>query len=401
MSQNKYLIIGIVVCLAVLSVLSTDFYVPAMPDMVGMLQTTHTLIKQSVTVYMLGLALSPLAFGPLSDRFGRRPILLACAALGLIGTLLCWSASIVQVLIAGRLLQGIGLGGALSLARTVGSDLFDKQTFAKVAGVISLCCSVGPAIAPVIGGFLHAQMGWRSIFMMVVILISLSTLAIIKKVPETIERKDPHALRIKEMLNNYRELISNKLFMTQTILAGLTISMLILFGVLSTFILQNVYHLSTMQYSWIMMIVTSASVMSRTANIILLRTRSPEQCINVGICFMLLGAGLAVLMSLLQTHFALSIILPAMLVIFGSGIVPSNTIAIALAPFRHKGGSAGAMYGFITMLCAFAVSFIGSITPSTSLALGLLFLGISLISILMLRMSGQNFGSEQGQVVLE
>ncbi len=400
MNQNKYLTIGIVVCLAILAVLSTDFYVPAMPDMVGALQTSHTLIKLSVTIYMLGLALSPLAFGPLSDRFGRRPILLLCAALGLVGTLFCWAAPVVQVLIGGRLLQGIGLGGALSLGRTVGSDLFDKQTFAKVAGVISLCCSVGPAIAPVIGGFLHAQMGWRSIFMMVVILISMSTFAIIRKVPETIEKKDTEALQINKMLNNYGELISNKLFMTQTILAGLTISMLILFGVLSTFILQNVYHLSVMQYSWVMMVVTSASVLSRTANIILLRTKSPEQCINVGIYFMLFGAGLAVIMSLLQMHFALSIIMPAMLVIFGAGIIPSNTIAIAMAPFRHKGGSAGAMYGFITMLCVFAVSFIGSITPSTNLALGLIFLGISLVSMLMVKISDQ-YSPENIQVAVE
>lgn len=116
---------------------------------------------------------------------------------------------------------------------------------------------------------------------------------------------------------------------------------------------------------------------------------------------MLLGAVLAVTMSLLEMHFALSVILPAMLVIFGSGIIPSNTVAVALGPFRHKGGSAGALYGFITMLCVFAVSFIGSITPSTSLTLGLLFLGMSLLSMLMVRMSGQNFGSEQGQVVIE
>lgn len=386
MSSNKYLIIGIVVTLAILSVLSTDFYVPAMPDMVGMLRTTHTLIKLTVTVYMLGLALSPLAFGPLSDRFGRRPILLICAGFGLCGSLLCWAAPIVEVLIVGRLLQGIGLGGTLSLARTIGSDLFDKNAFAQVAGVISLCTSIGPAIAPVIGGYLHAHFGWRSIFMLLTVLIMVSTIAIIKKVPETIEKCDSRALHLKDMLNNYQELLRSKAFICQSVLAGLTISTLILFGVLSTFILQNVYHLTPMQYAWIMMIVTTATIMSRTTNIIMLRTKTPEQCINIGLCFMLFGSSFAILMSLLQMHFALSIILPAMFIIFGAGIIPSNTAAIALTPFRHKGGSAGALYGFITMLSVFLVSLVGSILPATSLALALVYLGLSLISILMVRL---------------
>ena len=386
MSDNKYIIIAIVVTLAILSVLSTDFYVPAMPDMVGLLHTTHTLIKLSVTVYMLGLALSPLAFGPLSDRFGRRPILLLCAGLGLVGSVLCWIAPDVQILILGRLLQGIGLGGVLSLARTIGSDLFEKNEFAQVAGVISLCVSIGPAIAPVIGGYLHVQWGWRSIFMLLAILISISTFTIIKKVPETIEKCDPHALRLHDMLNNYRELLVSKLFMCYSLLAGLTISTLILFGVLSTFILQNTYHLTSMQYAWIMMLVTTASVASRTANIIMLRTRTPEQCITIGLYFMLFGASFAVLMSLLQMHFALCIILPAMIIIFGAGLIPSNTAAIALTPFRHKGGSAGALYGFITMLSVFMVSLLGSILPSTSLVLAAVYLGISLLSLLMVRL---------------
>ncbi len=387
MSNNKYLIIGIVVSLAILSVLSTDFYVPAMPDMAHMMATSHYLIKLTVSVYMLGLALSPLAFGPLSDRFGRRPILLVCGGLGLVGSILCWLAPVAQVLILSRLIQGIGLGGALSLARTIGSDLFDKNEFAQVAGVLSLCTSVGPAIAPVIGGYLHVHFGWRSIFLLLSVLVLSTVTAIIRKVPETIEKIDPHALRLQDLVTNYRELLANKLFMCNTLVAGLSISTLILFGVLSTFILQNVYHLSTVQYGWIMMLVTTASVISRTANIVMLKTRTPEQCINIGLFFMLIGSFFAVLMSALGLHYLLSIIIPSMVIIFGAGIIPSNTAAIALIPFRHKGGSAGAIYGFVTMLSVFAISLAGSFLPATALALGLMLLTISVLSLVIIKLA--------------
>jgi Bcr/CflA subfamily drug resistance transporter len=385
MKDNRYLIIGIVCTLAVLSVISTDFYVPAMPDMVGVLMSTPSAIKFSVTIYMFGLALSPLVFGPISDRYGRRPILLLCAGFGLAGSLLCWSAQSVQILILGRLLQGIGLGGGLSLARTVGSDLFDKNEFAQVASVISLCTSIGPAIAPVIGGYLHAHFGWRSIFLFVTGLITISTLAIIKKVPETIEKCNPQALQVKDMLSNYHELLVSKLFICNAILSGLTISPLILFAVMSTFIFQDGYHLSAIQYSWIMMLVTTALFLSRAANVIMLRTKTPEQCIAIGLSIMLAAASVGVLMSMLNMHYIFSVILPGMLMIFGSGIVPSNTAAIALVPFRHKGGSAGALYGFISMAGVFVASFIGSILPANNLVLAMIFLGISLMGIVMLR----------------
>lgn len=386
MRDNRYLIIAIVVSLAILSLLATDFYVPAMPDMVNVLLTTHYMVKLTVTVFMLGLAFSPLVFGPLSDRFGRRPVLLFCAGLGLLGTLFCWAAPEINILILGRLLQGIGLGGALSLARTIGSDLFEKHEFAQVAGVLSLCSSIGPAIAPVIGGYIHAQFGWRSIFMLLTALVSISFIAIIKKVPETIAKRDLQALQLRDMVNNYRELLVNRRFMCNTILAGLTISTLILFGVLSTFILQNEYHLTSMQYGWIMMLVTAASVLSRTANIIMLRKKSPEQCINIGLGIMLSGASIAVLMSLLQMHFFMSIIIPAMIIIFGAGLIPSNTAAIAMTAFRHKGGSAGAIYGCITMFSVFAVSLVGSFLPASALVLALLYLTISILSIAMVKL---------------
>jgi DHA1 family bicyclomycin/chloramphenicol resistance-like MFS transporter len=387
MSDNKYLIIAIVVSLAILSLLATDFYVPAMPDMVNVLLTTPYMVKLTVTLFMLGLAFSPLVFGPLSDRYGRRPVLLLCAGLGLLGTMLCWAALGIEILILARLLQGIGLGGALSLARTIGSDLFEKHEFAQVAGVLSLCSSIGPAVAPVIGSYIHAQFGWRSIFMLLTALVSISFVAIIKKVPETIAKRNPQALHLRDMINNYRELLMNRIFIYNTILAGLTISTLILFGVLSTFILQNEYHLTPMQYGWIMMLVTAASVFSRTANIIMLRTKSPEQCINIGLVIMLCGAIIAVLMSLLQLHFFLSIIIPAMIIIFGAGLIPSNTSAIALTAFRHKGGSAGAIYGCITMFSVFVVSLIGSFLPASALVLALLYLSISLLSLTMVKLA--------------
>ncbi|MDQ2994979.1 MAG: MFS transporter, partial [Pseudomonadota bacterium] len=250
MTNNKYVIIAIVVSLSILTVLSTDFYVPAMPRMVVDLLTTSQMIKLTVTVFMLGMAFSPLVFGPVSDRFGRRPMLLIAASLGLVGSVLCWLAPMVNMLILGRLLQGIGLGAALSLARTIGSDLFEKQEFAQVAGVLSLFTAIGPAIAPVIGGYLYVHFGWRSIFLLLVALVTTSGLAIYKKVPETIAKRDSHALRLRDILINYRELLTHKIFMCNAVLAGLTISCIILFGVLSTFILQKQYNLSPMQYAW-------------------------------------------------------------------------------------------------------------------------------------------------------
>jgi DHA1 family bicyclomycin/chloramphenicol resistance-like MFS transporter len=219
------------------------------------------------------------------------------------------------------------------------------------------------------------------------ILIATSFILIIRKVPETIEKADCNALHFRTLIGNYRDILTNRLFMFNTIAAGLAVSMLILFGVLSTFIFQNHYHLTSMQYAWIMMLVTAASVLSRTANIFILRRTSPETCIQIGLYFMLGGALTALTTSILEMHFVFCIIIPAMISILGAGLIPSNTMAIALAPLRQKGGTAGAIYGSITMLCVFLVSCAGSILPTTSLSLALIFLTLSLLSWIMIKLS--------------
>ncbi len=385
MSSNKYVTIGIVVFLAIISLLATDFYVPAMPQMVADLMTQGSMIKLTVTVYILGMALSPLVFGPLSDRIGRRPVLLASAGIGLLGSLFCWLAPDVNLLIMGRLIQGIGLGAGLSLARTIGNDLFEKQEFARVAGIISLVVAVGPAVAPVIGGYLFVHFGWHSIFFLVTLMIVGGGVAVFTNVPETVIKRDPNALQLRGLLVNFRSLIMHRVFISYTILAGLTISIIILFGVLSTFILQKQYHLSPIEYGWIMMLVTGMSFVSRTSNIILLRRFTPEYCIGVGLVFMIFGSLMALVGSVMQLHYLLCVVIPSMLIVFGAGIIPSNTVALALGPFRHQGGgSAGAIYGSITMLSVFGVSIIGSLLPASNLILALIYLGLSVTSVIVM-----------------
>lgn len=385
MSSNKYVTIWIVVFLAIISLLATDFYTPAMPQMVVDLMTQGSMIKLTVTVYILGMAISPLVFGPLSDHVGRRPVLLASAVLGLLGSVFCWLAPNVNLLIIGRLIQGLGLGAGLSLARTIGNDLFEKQEFAQIAGIISLVVAVGPAVAPVIGGYLFVHFGWSSIFFLVTLMIATGGFAVFSYVPETIITRETGAFRLRELFANFRSLVIHRVFISYTVLAGLSISIIILFGVLSTFILQKQYHLTPVEYGWIMMLVTGMSFISRISNIILLRKFTPEYCIVVGLVFMMVGSVMALVGSVLKLHYLLCIVIPSMVIVFGAGTIPSNTVALALGPFRQQGGgSAGAIYGSITMLSVFAVSIIGTFLPASNLILALIYLGLSVSSVIVM-----------------
>lgn len=144
--------------------LVTDMYLPALPGMANYFSTTASMVQLGLTTSMIGLAVGQLIFGPLSDKFGRRPLLLASMLVFIVSTLLCIYSPNIETFIALRLLQGIAGAGGIVISRSVATDMFSGKELAKSMAIIGAINGVAPVAAPVLGGFFTDIIGWRGIF---------------------------------------------------------------------------------------------------------------------------------------------------------------------------------------------------------------------------------------------
>ena len=143
----------------------TDMYLPSLPAMADYFSASLPMVQMGLTTSMIGLALGQIFFGPLSDKYGRRPLLLVSMLLFIVSTLFCLFAPDIYSFVTLRLIQGIAGAGGIVISRSVAIDKFSGKELAKMLAVIGAINGVAPVAAPVIGGLLTGSVGWQGIFM--------------------------------------------------------------------------------------------------------------------------------------------------------------------------------------------------------------------------------------------
>jgi MFS transporter, DHA1 family, multidrug resistance protein len=158
------LLIVVLVVVSGLNPLAVNMFVPAMPDIMRGLDTDQAMVQLILSVYLFSTAVAQLVLGPLSDRYGRRPVLLGGLTVFIIGSIVCTTAPSLGVLIAGRILQGTGGCVGIVLGRAIVRDRYERDRAAAMIGYVTMGFAIAPMLGPVIGGVLNDSVGWRSIF---------------------------------------------------------------------------------------------------------------------------------------------------------------------------------------------------------------------------------------------
>ena len=198
---------GLTLLLAMLTALgplSMDMYLPSLPDIAHVLGAPVARTQLTISSYLIGFAVGQMIYGPLSDRYGRRPVLLAAVALYLASTLACAAAQSVDLLIAARLLQGISGSGAIVLARAIVRDVYSGVQAARELSLMGSISATAPIVAPMIGGVLQAGFGWRANFICMSVGGLIALLVAGRLLPETL-RPDNRAspLSFFSMMRGY------------------------------------------------------------------------------------------------------------------------------------------------------------------------------------------------------
>src|SRR4051794_5043621 len=158
---------------------------PALPLLVAVFGDSAARVQLVLSLYLAGIAAGQLVYGPLSDRFGRRPVLIAGLALFLFGTLLCGLAPSLEFLVAGRVLQGVGACAGVVLARAIIRDVYEREAAARGLALVMMAMTLAPAISPAFGAYLTEWVDWRAIFVLLGLLGAAVFLAVVTRLGET------------------------------------------------------------------------------------------------------------------------------------------------------------------------------------------------------------------------
>jgi DHA1 family bicyclomycin/chloramphenicol resistance-like MFS transporter len=212
--------IALLVAVSAVSPLGINMYLPSMPGMARALEVDFTTIQLTLSLYLAAMALGQLVIGPLSDRFGRRPVLLMGLATFVIGSLICLLAQNISLLILGRIVQALGGCSGITLSRAIVRDLYGREQVASMIGYVTMGMAVAPMIAPTIGGVLDTLFGWRASFGVLAGFGSLALLWAFRQLYETNHSRISEGA-IRELLRGYRSLFRSRLFWGYTLATSL------------------------------------------------------------------------------------------------------------------------------------------------------------------------------------
>ncbi len=383
--KEKFFIILILGLLSAIGPFSIDMYLPGFPDIAAHLHTTVANVSLSLSSFFIGISFGQLVYGPVLDRFGRKKPLYAGLSIYLLASIGCAFASSVNALIVLRLVQALGGCAGMVAARALVRDIFPAQENAKIFSLLMLVIGVSPLIAPTVGGYVTALLGWQYIFVILALMSAFILVAVHFALPGGREADTALSLKPKPIAKNFISIIKEPQFYTYVFTGSLAAAGLYAYIAGSPFVFMQLYRVSAKQYGWIFASVAMCLVGASQLNSLLLKKFTSRQIIQ-----MALPCQCTASVILFTGTFFGWIQLPATIFFIAlflscQGFIFPNSSALSIAPFRKNAGSASALMGFIQMaigtISSAAVSFLsnGTALPMTGVMAVCAFLSLCIL----------------------
>ncbi|BBQ03135.1 multidrug effflux MFS transporter [Paraburkholderia fungorum] len=403
LTRPELKVVAIVTMLLLMGLLGTDIHLSALPEMMHVMHTTQSLMQSSISVFLFGVGLSALVYGPLSDMFGRKPVVLTGLAIAIAGNLLGASLSDIGPFLGARFIQGVGSGVCLALSRIVLSDIVQGERYAITSSYITLFTGLSIVLGPVIGSFIQMWFGWRANFITLAILLAGMLTVYASQCPETNAYRNKD-IRIRDVFANYKFVLRNGTFVSAATLAGIGMACFVMYTAASPFVLQQQFGLSPTHYGWVTALVGAGLLVSRSLLPRLIRRYGMLKIIHLGLVILLVCGSSLLVLSRLDGLSTFSFLASISGVFFSYTFIVLCASAISMSPFSDKRGAAGAVYSCSQMALAFAVnSVVSSLSGNAVALLGVTYIvlpavGLYLCRRMQTRESGQRirpFSAEQ------
>lgn len=370
--------------LAALPAITTDLYLPSLPEIAVDLETTEAATQFTLSIMLIGAAVGQLVIGPLSDRFGRRkPVLIGILA-HIVTSILCVFAPNIGVLIALRMLQGFCNAAAAVIGIAVIRDRFVGSDAARLMSRLMLIVGVAPMFAPTVGGFIANLWMWRAVFVALAVIGAGLLVVVWFFMPETLPSQRRRVSGPRGALAGYWTLLRDPKFMGVAVLPGLGMAVIMSYVVSSPFVFQNEFGLSEQQFSYVFAFNGIALVASAQLNAALVRRVAPIRLLRAAL---LVQLGLAViLLSVVLTGFGglAGLVIALWFTLGMQGMIPANASVLALGGYGHMAGTAAALMGAMQMGIAGLMSPIAGFFGTSSVTMVAVMIGAMTMAILVL-----------------
>jgi len=343
---NVILILGLLTAIGPFSI---DMYLPAFPAIAKGLNTDVAQVMLTLSSFFIGISAGQLVYGPLLERFGRKKPLYIGLIIYLFASAGCAFTESVNALIAFRFLQALGSCAGLVTSRAMVRDLFEVKENAKIFSSLMLVVAVSPIIAPTVGGYVTAVLGWRYVFASLMVVDMAVLVAVFFLLPESKKPDPSHSLRPMAVIRNFVSIIVHPQFYIYALTGAVAASGLYAYISGSPHLFIEFFGVNEKQYGWIFAIIAVGIITTSQINTWILRRYSSEKIIPVALMVQsVIGIALAGFAFFNGSEFYSTILL-IFLYISCQGFVFPNASALTLAAFGHNAGNASALMGAIQM----------------------------------------------------
>lgn len=382
--QSSRELIIIIALLTMVAPFSIDTYLPSFPDIGRELVASGTQMQQTLSLYMAAFAVMSLVYGPLSDAFGRRRIILFAMGVYVATSIGCATANDFHWLLLMRIGQGLSASGGLIVGRAVVRDAFSGSHAQRAMSNVMLVFALAPAVAPIIGGWLHGYAGWRSVFWFLAGLGLFLWLLVAMRLPETLLPENRHSSNPLHIAQSYRRALSTLRFVMLIAIFALNFGGFFLYIAGSPVLIYRFLHLGAHDF-WrmfvpiVMCLMLGAYLSGRLAG-----RFTPVQTASLAALLMIVAAVINLLSTSLLPMSPVTVIAPLAIYVIGMALSMPSVSLLVLDVFPHHRGLSSALQGFAQTLFNSIVA--GAITPLASMhptSMATTMLGLNFCAVLL------------------
>lgn len=343
---------AIIAGLVALGPLATDMYLPAFPQLMRDFGTSMDRVQQTLSIFLIGFAVAQLIYGPLADRYGRKPVLLGGLLLFFFSSIGAAQTDSISSLNLLRLLQALGGSAGPVLGRAMIRDIHGPTESARLLSYIGTAMAVAPAVAPILGGYMTSWLGWSSIFLFLAFYAAIGVGLLVLRVPETLLLPSNHIVTPRRLLHNYGQLLRHRSWRWYTLCCSFVFAGLFSFLSGSPFVIIDFFGYREQSYGLFFTLIVIGFMAGTLIAGRLVRQVGIDRLLGAGSLIAALGGGIMALLALYPVHSVWAVILPHIIYMVGCGIVMPQAMAGAMAPFPEMAGTSSALLGFIQMTLA-------------------------------------------------
>jgi DHA1 family bicyclomycin/chloramphenicol resistance-like MFS transporter len=391
-TRKKYItLILILGSLTALGPFSIDMYLPGFESIAKDLNTTVNKVSLSLSSYFIGISAGQLLYGPLLDRFGRKTPLYIGLLVYIIASLGCAVTTNIDVFIGLRFIQAVGSCAAAVASMAMVRDVFPVNDSPKVFSLLMLVVGLSPMLAPTIGGYVIAGLGWHIIFIILACMGAAVLLASRFGLPHTRKPDTSISLRPKPIISNFKKVLIHPQFYTYALSGAVAFSGLFTYVAGSPILFMDIFDVSEKTYGWIFAFMSVSFIGTSQLNSLLLRKYKSEQLVYWGLALQCIVSTLFLLAALNNWLDLYGTIAMLFLYLGCLGLTNPNTAGLALAPFSNNAGSASALMGAIQLgMGALASMIVGVLVKNSMVPMVAIMACSTILALLILLIGRRN-----------